>query len=75
MELLGRMPKKIALGGKHSRDFFNRQGDLRHIRKLKMWPLDRVLVEKYDFDPEEAKAMSDFLEPCLDFCPERHAGC
>ena len=50
LELLGRIPKKVALGGKYSRDFFNRHGELRHIRKLRFWPLDRVLVEKYDFD-------------------------
>ena len=70
MELMGRMPKRIALGGKYSRDFFNRQGELRHIRKLRMWPLDRVLVEKYDFAPVEARAMGAFLEPLLDFVPE-----
>ncbi|WZY78406.1 hypothetical protein YC2023_024790 [Brassica napus] len=33
MELLGMMPRKIALGGHYSRDLFNRHGDLRHIRK------------------------------------------
>ncbi|MCD9641204.1 hypothetical protein HAX54_027273 [Datura stramonium] len=33
MELIGTMPRKIALGGRHSREFFNRYGDLRHIRR------------------------------------------
>ena len=35
---------QVALSGKHSRDFFNRHGELRHIRKLRFWPLQRVLV-------------------------------
>lgn len=71
MELLGRIPKKIALGGRYSKDFFNRHGDLRHIRRLRYWPLDRVLVEKYDFSQHDAKELSDFLLPLLDFVPEK----
>ncbi|KAH0886192.1 hypothetical protein HID58_062288 [Brassica napus] len=35
MELLGMMPHKITLGGRYSKDLFNRHGDLRHIRKKK----------------------------------------
>eukprot|EP00242_Pyramimonas_sp_CCMP2087_P005649 CAMPEP_0198212268 /NCGR_PEP_ID=MMETSP1445-20131203/25620_1 /TAXON_ID=36898 /ORGANISM="Pyramimonas sp., Strain CCMP2087" /LENGTH=768 /DNA_ID=CAMNT_0043886677 /DNA_START=249 /DNA_END=2555 /DNA_ORIENTATION=- len=73
MELLGRIPKKVALNGKYSRYFFNRHGELRHIRKLRFWPLDRVLVEKYDFDPMEAEDMASFLVPMLDFVPDRRA--
>mmetsp|Transcript_23744 Transcript_23744/g.45235 ORF Transcript_23744/g.45235 Transcript_23744/m.45235 type:complete len:684 (-) Transcript_23744:144-2195(-) len=73
MELLGRIPKKVALGGKYSRDFFNRHGELRHIRKLRFWPLERVLVEKYDFDSARAQELAAFLVPMLDFVPERRA--
>ncbi|XP_059646770.1 protein kinase dsk1-like isoform X2 [Cornus florida] len=71
MELLGMMPRKIALGGRYSRDFFNRYGDLRHIRRLRFWPLNKVLVEKYDFSEEDAIDMADFLIPILDFVPEK----
>ncbi|CAI5461485.1 unnamed protein product [Closterium sp. Yama58-4] len=73
MELIGRIPKKIALGGKYSRDFFSRNGELRHIRRLKFWPLDRVLIEKYDLPPAEATSLASFLTPMLDFAPERRA--
>ena len=52
-ELLGRMPRRLATAGKYARDFFNRAGELRHIKKLHFWPLDRVLVEKYHFQLEE----------------------
>eukprot|EP00898_Chlorokybus_atmophyticus_P009154 jgi/Chlat1/923/Chrsp108S01360 len=71
MELLGRMPRRIALGGKYSRQYFNRQGELRHIRKLRFWPLDQVLAEKYDLPNKEAKDLASFLLPMLDFVPER----
>ncbi|XP_028789989.1 serine/threonine-protein kinase SRPK [Neltuma alba] len=71
MELLGMMPRKIALGGRYSRDFFNRYGDLRHIRRLRFWPLNKVLVEKYDFNERDANEMADFLVPILDFVPEK----
>ncbi|MED6196262.1 hypothetical protein PIB30_045856 [Stylosanthes scabra] len=71
MELLGMMPRKIALGGRYSRDFFNRYGDLRHIRRLRFWPLNKVLMEKYDFSEREANEMTEFLVPILDFVPEK----
>ncbi|PKI78787.1 hypothetical protein CRG98_000854 [Punica granatum] len=71
MELLGMMPRKIALGGRYSRDFFNRYGELRHIRRLRFWPVEKVLMEKYDFSGQDAKDMSDFLVPLLDFMPDK----
>ncbi|XP_059300398.1 uncharacterized protein LOC132052740 isoform X2 [Lycium ferocissimum] len=71
MELLGMMPRKIALGGRHSREFFNRYGDLRHIRRLRFWTLGKVLMEKYDVCEQDANEMADFLIPILDFVPEK----
>ncbi|KAJ8433473.1 hypothetical protein Cgig2_020645 [Carnegiea gigantea] len=62
---------QIALGGRYSRDFFNRYGDLRHIRRLRFWPLNKVLMEKYDFSERDANDMMDFLVPILDFVPEK----
>ncbi|CAL0316926.1 unnamed protein product [Lupinus luteus] len=70
MELLGMMPRKIALGGRYSHDFFNRYGDLRHIRRLRFWPLNKVLMEKYDFSEQDANDLTDFLVSILDFVPE-----
>ncbi|KAA8544177.1 hypothetical protein F0562_022187 [Nyssa sinensis] len=71
MELLGMMPRKIALGGRYSREFFNRYGDLRHIRRLRFWPLNMVLSEKYEFSEQDANDMADFLVPILEFVPEK----
>ena len=62
---------QIALGGRYSREFFNRYGDLRHIRQLRFWPLNKVLIEKYDFSEQDANDMVDFLIPLLDFVPDK----
>ena len=69
MELIGRMPKHLALSGKYSKEFFNRNGELRHIRSLKFWPCERVLMEKYNMSEKDSKELSDFLSPMLDFNP------
>lgn len=47
-ELVGRMPHRLALAGKYSRDYFDRSGgSLRHIRDLRFWGPGDVLKEKY----------------------------
>ena len=53
IELLGRMPRKVTEKGKRAEVFFNRQGELRHIKKLKYWPLERVLTDKYKMNEVE----------------------
>ena len=47
IELLGKIPKNVALSGKYSKDFFNRKGELKRLQKLKFWSLEDVLIEKY----------------------------
>ncbi|XP_020261015.1 probable serine/threonine-protein kinase sky1 [Asparagus officinalis] len=71
MELLGKMPRKVAISGCRSKDYFDRYGDLKRIRRLKYWPMDRLLVDKYKFPEAEAKEFSQFLCPLLDFAPEK----
>ncbi|KAL4367814.1 hypothetical protein GQ457_05G011800 [Hibiscus cannabinus] len=71
MELLGKMPRKIAVGGARSKDFFDRHGDLKRIRRLKYLPLDRLLVNKYKFAETDAREFMEFLSPLLDFAPEK----
>jgi serine/threonine protein kinase len=65
MELLGRMPKNLALSGKNSKKYFDSKGNLRKISGLNYWPLRKVLTEKYMMHPDEAEALSDFLLPML----------
>ncbi|GAA6234566.1 SRSF protein kinase 1-like isoform X2 [Lates japonicus] len=73
IELLGKVPRKLILAGKYSKEFFTKKGDLRHITKLKPWGLFDVLVEKYEWSKEEAHCFSTFLLPMLDLVPERRA--
>uniref|UniRef100_A0A2P2IJB3 non-specific serine/threonine protein kinase n=1 Tax=Rhizophora mucronata TaxID=61149 RepID=A0A2P2IJB3_RHIMU len=71
MELLGKMPRKIAIGGTQSKDFFDRHGDLKRIRRLKSWSIDRLLVDRYKFSKTDALEFAEFLCPLLDFTPEK----
>ncbi|XP_014841808.1 PREDICTED: SRSF protein kinase 1-like isoform X3 [Poecilia mexicana] len=73
IELLGKVPRKLIVAGKYSKEFFTKKGDLRHITKLKPWGLFDVLVEKYEWSKEEAHSFSSFLLPMLDLVPERRA--
>ncbi|KAL1266057.1 hypothetical protein QQF64_004084 [Cirrhinus molitorella] len=73
IELLGKIPRKLVMNGKYSKEFFTKKGDLRHITKLKPWGLQDVLVEKYEWAREEAQNFSDFLLPMLDLIPEKRA--
>ncbi|CAL5086946.1 unnamed protein product [Urochloa decumbens] len=61
---------QIAISGTRSKDYFDRHGDLKRIRRLKFWPLDCVLVERYNFTEADAQGFADFLRPILDFIPE-----
>lgn len=63
--------RQIAVGGAQSKDFFDRYGDLKRIRRLKFWSLDRLLVDKYKFSENEAREFAEFLRPLLDFTPEK----
>ncbi|KIM49939.1 hypothetical protein M413DRAFT_439057 [Hebeloma cylindrosporum] len=73
IELLGEIPKNIAFSGKYSHEFFNRKGELRHINKLRYWPLESVLHDKYLFPKPEADALAGFLTPMLRLHPEKRA--
>jgi serine/threonine-protein kinase SRPK3 len=73
MELLGRMPKNLALSGKNSRKFFDSRGRLRRISGLNYWPLRKVLTDKYRFKEKEANALADFLTPMLKWHHDKRA--
>nr|CAD7401739.1 unnamed protein product [Timema cristinae] len=73
IELLGEIPRRIALSGKHSRQFFTKKCELRHIPSLKPWGLYEVLTDKYEWDSKEAQEFTAFLRPMLDYDPNRRA--
>ncbi|XP_055855059.1 SRSF protein kinase 3-like isoform X3 [Episyrphus balteatus] len=69
IELLGTIPPSVIFRGKHGLKYFTSYGGLRNITKLKPWSLLNVLIEKYDWDPIEAKKFADFLMPMLEYNP------
>lgn len=73
IELLGKMPKNLAISGKNSKKFFNKKGNLRRIQGFHYWSLKRLLMEKYRLKEEEATGLSDFLLPMLEWQPEKRA--
>ncbi|KAG7095483.1 hypothetical protein E1B28_006222 [Marasmius oreades] len=73
MELLGPIPPTVSMAGKYSGNFFNRRGELRHIKKMRYWPLDSVLNEKYLFPQAQADPLTNFLHPMLKLDPETRA--
>ncbi|XP_063900939.1 SRSF protein kinase 1-like isoform X2 [Zophobas morio] len=70
VELIGPIPKSLYDKGKLSKKFLDSKGKPRHIKDLKPWDLYSVLLEKYDFNPEEAEIFSSFLLPMLSIDPE-----
>lgn len=68
-ELLGPIPKHIALSGKYSREFFNKRGDLKHIHNLEFWGLCDILEQKYMWSHDDAHSFSAFLLPMLNLMP------
>ncbi|KAK9491267.1 kinase-like domain-containing protein [Lipomyces doorenjongii] len=73
IELLGRFPRHLAMGGKWSLEFFNRKGELRNIHKLRAWALPDVLHDKYHHDTLDSQMVSEFMLPMLELNPERRA--
>ncbi|XP_006458810.1 hypothetical protein AGABI2DRAFT_217668 [Agaricus bisporus var. bisporus H97] len=73
IELMGELPRGVAFAGKYSHEFFNRKGELRNINKLRFWPLDAVLHDKYLFPRSEADAIASFLNPMLRLHPDKRA--
>lgn len=70
-ELIGECPnKKFLLSGYKSEKFFDKNGKLRNIKKLKHWGLYDVLIEKYRLRDFEARGLSDFLLKILKWEPK-----
>ncbi|PVU85838.1 hypothetical protein BB559_006751 [Furculomyces boomerangus] len=73
METIAPFSKKFALSGRYSSEFFNRKGELRHIKRLKPYPLKELLHKEYGFTRAESSEISQFLRPMLDINPLRRA--
>merc|ERR1719266_447686 len=72
-ELTGQFPRALTQKGRVAHHFFNRKGELKHIKKLEFWPLIDVLREKYKKTPDEAELLASFLSPMLEPDPAKRA--
>jgi serine/threonine-protein kinase SRPK3 len=48
-------------------------GELRHIHKLRFWPLDDVLKDKYLLSKDEARMIASFLNSMLNLHPDHRS--
>ena len=48
-------------------------GELRHIHKLRFWPLGEVLHDKYLLSKEESNMIASFINPMLQLHPDKRA--
>ena len=51
-------------------DFYDAKLKLKRISKLKLWPISRVLIEKYRMKPSEANNLAKFLMEMLQWNPK-----
>ncbi|CAD8188383.1 unnamed protein product [Paramecium pentaurelia] len=72
-ELIGKFPLKFSQRGLKSKRYFNKDGNLQRIPVLNCWSLTDVLIEKYKYNPKDAKELASFLKPMLNPYPERRA--
>jgi len=73
IELIGPIPKHVALNGRFSSKHFNKKGELLNIKNLQFWSIKEVLSEKYKFSEQEAEEISSFILPMLHFAPYRRS--
>lgn len=73
IELCGEIPEHMSNSGRYAEDYFNRKGELRHIRRLEYWPLANVLRDKYKMNSHQADKFASFLMPMLEVDPRRRA--
>ncbi|KAL9895514.1 SRSF protein kinase 3-like [Glossina fuscipes] len=73
IQMLGPVPPDLIYRGKHGLNYFSSYGSLRSKIKLKPRSMTDLLIEKYSWQPEEAKKFSEFLLPMLEYDPNARA--
>ncbi|XP_037761339.1 SRSF protein kinase 1 isoform X2 [Chelonia mydas] len=71
IELLGRIPPKIAFSWKQSSKFFSGQGALLRISRLFPCSLYNTLMDRYNWTKHEAAPFTSFLLPMLEYIPAK----
>ncbi|XP_051864424.1 SRSF protein kinase 3-like [Drosophila albomicans] len=69
IETLGPIPKTLIRQGEYADEIFDEYGKLLTIKHLVPRPMDKILVEKYNWSAVQAKEFADFLTPMLHLDP------
>ena len=70
-ELIGECEDKdFLLTCEAAEQFFNKQGKLKRIKKIKEWKLKQILIEKYRIKEVEAEFLARMLNRCLKWNPK-----
>lgn len=72
-ELLGNIPREIAMSGKHFRKLFTPNCDLWYVKPRKPFGLYELLTTVYRWDHVQAEEFTAFLLPMLEFDPNLRA--
>jgi len=64
---IGPIPKKITQKGKWSRVMFNKNGKLLNCKVPEAYLISAILEEEYDFSPQDAIEIEEFLKPMLEW--------
>ena len=73
MQILGKMPKNFCLSGAFSHKYFDKKGNLKRKKEMNSKSIKDILIKKYFFKEDEAKALNDFLLPMLEYYPSKRA--
>ena len=73
LELLNEFPKNWSTIGTNSKRYFDKDGKLKKIKKLRFWGLKDILIQRYKMAENEAICLEDFLLPMLKVLPQERA--
>lgn len=73
IELLGQIPTYLIQNTKNFNKYFDKEGKLKNIIIEKQWSISEVLILKYKWNETDAKELSEFLTPMLDYDVKKRA--
>jgi serine/threonine protein kinase len=75
VEHVGSLPPGAAMRGSRARELFDRYGCIRGISfdDLERWPIEQVLIHKYELPAHDAKALARLLGFMLNTDPSKRA--
>ena len=66
-EVLGKIPKDMALDCEYADELFDNQGRILNLKKCDYTSLDEIFKNEFNFSEKNSKESSDFLKHLLDY--------